>query len=62
MRYNEYRYRMMFGISYEQFLDTPYEDIEWMLHMDETVKGASRPARATARPALASELPTPTIR
>lgn len=39
-RYNEYRYRKLFHCTHDEYLDTPYEDIEWMLHIDKTVAGA----------------------
>lgn len=60
-RYNEYRYRRLFQCSHEEYLDTPYEDIEWMLHLDRTVESAKNPG---SRPVSAPEPmvpPTPYI-
>lgn len=30
----EYRYRSMFGLTHEQYLDEPVEAIEWLLRVD----------------------------
>ena len=34
MLYREYRYRSLFHVSHEQFLDEPSATVDWMLQLD----------------------------
>ena len=36
--WREYRFRSVFGVTHEQFLDEPTEAVEWMLAMHELME------------------------
>ena len=41
---NEYLYRKLFGGTHEQFMDTPVEEIEWLLRIHAVYQKAENKA------------------
>jgi hypothetical protein len=46
-RWREYRYRKVFGLTHDQYLDEPAETIDWLLKIDDAVREAEAESRQT---------------
>lgn len=46
--WREYRYRTLFRLTHEQYLDSPAHDVDWMLAIDNTYTDAQNEMRRRA--------------